>query len=31
LNDPERMRMAEERARVIRKTEVFLSGDLIDY
>jgi hypothetical protein len=31
MQDPERMGMAEERARVIRKTEVFLSGDIIPY
>ena len=31
MADPERAGMAEERERVIRKTEVFLSGEIIAY
>ena len=31
MKDPERAGMAAERARVIRKTEVFLSGDILSY
>jgi hypothetical protein len=31
LADPERMGLAGARARVIRKTEVFLSGEIIEY
>jgi hypothetical protein len=31
MADPERMGMAGDRERVIRKTEVFLSGEIIEY
>jgi uncharacterized protein (DUF1330 family) len=31
MKDPERLSMAQERERVIRKTEVFLSEEIIEY
>jgi len=31
MQDPDRVKMAEERASVIRKTEVYLSGKIIPY
>ena len=31
MKDPERLTMADERDRVIRKTEIFLSQEIIEY
>jgi uncharacterized protein (DUF1330 family) len=31
MNDPERLALSEERSRVIRKTEIYLSDQVVEY